>query len=163
MENKEYSNGEITILWHLQKCVHSGICVKTLPQVYNSKDKPWIKAENATSQELIHQVAQCPSGALSIIKNSINIEREDNGIKGRFAAYENGILAGEMTYTWAGTTKFIIDHTSVEENFEGKGIGKKLLLKAVELAREQQRKIIPLCPFAKAQFDRNKDIADVKF
>lgn len=63
---KEYSNGEITILWQPKKCTHSGICVKTLPQVYNPKLRPWIKIENATTEELKAQVAKCPSGALSL-------------------------------------------------------------------------------------------------
>ncbi|HLW30951.1 MAG TPA: (4Fe-4S)-binding protein [Aequorivita sp.] len=66
METKEYSNGEITILWKHKKCIHSGICVKKLPKVYNPKDRPWIKPENATTEELIDQVPKCPSGALSI-------------------------------------------------------------------------------------------------
>lgn len=66
MERKEYSNGEITIVWQPNKCIHSGVCVMTLPKVYNPKERPWIKPENATTQELIDQVAKCPSGALSI-------------------------------------------------------------------------------------------------
>ncbi|MBO3099661.1 (4Fe-4S)-binding protein [Gelidibacter pelagius] len=66
MDTKEYSNGEITILWKAEKCIHSGICVKTLPKVYNPKDRPWIKPENATTKALIDQVSKCPSGALSI-------------------------------------------------------------------------------------------------
>jgi len=66
METKEYTNGEITILWKPGLCIHSGVCVRTLPQVYNPKEKPWIRMENATSEELVKQVAQCPSGALSI-------------------------------------------------------------------------------------------------
>jgi len=66
MERKEYSNGEITIIWQPKKCIHSGVCVKTLPKVYNTKERPWIKPENAATQELIDQVAKCPSGALSI-------------------------------------------------------------------------------------------------
>ncbi len=68
METKEYSNGEITILWKPEKCIHSGICVKTLPKVYNPKERPWIKLKNATSKELINQVSKCPSEALSIKK-----------------------------------------------------------------------------------------------
>lgn len=68
MTTKEYSNKEITIIWQPEKCIHSGICVKTLPKVYNPKDKPWVKIENATTQELKDQVAKCPSGALSIKK-----------------------------------------------------------------------------------------------
>ncbi|HET8809720.1 MAG TPA: (4Fe-4S)-binding protein [Flavobacteriaceae bacterium] len=68
MKTIGYSNGEITILWKPEKCIHSGICVKTLPKVYNPKERPWIKPENATSKELIDQVSKCPSGALSIQK-----------------------------------------------------------------------------------------------
>lgn len=66
MERKEYSNGEITIVWQPKLCIHSGVCVRTLPKVYNTKERPWIKPENATTQEIIDQVANCPSGALSI-------------------------------------------------------------------------------------------------
>lgn len=66
METNEYSNGEITILWTPKKCIHSGICVKTLPKVYNPKDRPWVKPNNATTKELIDQVSKCPSGALRI-------------------------------------------------------------------------------------------------
>jgi uncharacterized Fe-S cluster protein YjdI len=66
MERKEYSNGEITIVWQPKLCIHSGVCVRTLPKVYNTKERPWIKPENATTRELLDQVAKCPSGALSI-------------------------------------------------------------------------------------------------
>ena len=61
----EYSNGELTIIWQPDLCQHSGICVKTLPQVYNAKERPWVKIENATTDELIAQINKCPSGALS--------------------------------------------------------------------------------------------------
>jgi uncharacterized Fe-S cluster protein YjdI len=44
MANKEYSNPEITILWKPEKCIHSGICVKTLPKVYNPPRKALDKA-----------------------------------------------------------------------------------------------------------------------
>lgn len=68
MATKEYSNGEVTILWQPEKCTHSGVCVRTLPKVYHPKEKPWVTPENATSEEIIAQVAKCPSGALSIKK-----------------------------------------------------------------------------------------------
>ena len=61
----EYSNGELTIIWQPDLCQHSCICVKTLPQVYNPKERPWVKIENATTDELIAQINKCPSGALS--------------------------------------------------------------------------------------------------
>lgn len=66
MANHEYTNGEVTIVWKPELCIHAGICVKTLPKVYHLKDKPWITPENAGTEEIISQVAQCPSKALSI-------------------------------------------------------------------------------------------------
>ncbi len=68
MTVREYSNGEITIVWKPDLCTHAGICVKMLPNVYNPKERPWIKPHNATSEEVIDQVSKCPSGALTIKK-----------------------------------------------------------------------------------------------
>ncbi len=45
METHEYTNGEITVIWQPKKCIHAAICVKSLPQVYNPKEKPWLKPE----------------------------------------------------------------------------------------------------------------------
>ena len=71
MEEKEihYSNGEVTVVWRSGLCIHSGVCVRTLPNVYHPKEKPWVKADKATTQELIDQIKQCPSGALSYKMN----------------------------------------------------------------------------------------------
>lgn len=66
MERKEYTNGEITIIWQPRLCQHSGVCVRTLPAVYHPGEHPWIRAEAASSAELRQQVARCPSGALSL-------------------------------------------------------------------------------------------------
>jgi uncharacterized Fe-S cluster protein YjdI len=63
---KEYSNGKITVLWEATKCIHSGNCVRNLSEVFQPKEKPWIKIANAKSEEIINAVAKCPSGALSI-------------------------------------------------------------------------------------------------
>jgi uncharacterized Fe-S cluster protein YjdI len=62
---KEYSNGEISVIWKSSLCQHAGICAKTLPKVYDPKARPWINVDNATTEELKNQIAQCPSGALS--------------------------------------------------------------------------------------------------
>lgn len=66
---KTYTNGEITIVWEPGKCTHSGMCVKSLPQVYNPQAKPWIKIGNATTEQLKVQLDKCPSGALSYFVN----------------------------------------------------------------------------------------------
>ncbi len=65
---KKYSNGEITVVWQSGKCVHSANCVKNLPQVFNTKESPWIQVNKATTAEIVETVNKCPSGALSIIK-----------------------------------------------------------------------------------------------
>ena len=66
---KNYSNGEVTIVWNPDICIHSGICVRGLPNVFQPKDKPWIKIDQASTQELVSQVKKCPSGALSYFMN----------------------------------------------------------------------------------------------
>jgi uncharacterized protein len=66
-----------------------------------------------------------------------------------------------MTYSIAGEDKIIIDHTEVSPAYNGKGIGKKLVVEAVEFARINNIKILPLCPFARSVFARNKDLRDV--
>ena len=93
----------------------------------------------------------------------MTIEQINDGRKGYFEALEDGKQAGKMTYTWAGDTKFIIDHTEVNEAFNGKGVGKKMVMAAVEYAREKNVKILPLCPFAKSVFDKTPEIHDVLF
>ena len=69
MRNKEiikkYSKKELTVVWKPKKCIHAGECVKALPQVYNPKERPWLKIDNATTDELKEQIMKCPSGALS--------------------------------------------------------------------------------------------------
>lgn len=86
------------------------------------------------------------------------IIKEDNGY---FKAEENGIEAGELTYSWVGKNKFIIDHTEVNPDFRGKNIGKQLIMAAVTFARESKVKIIPECSYAKSVFDKTDEIKDV--
>ena len=93
----------------------------------------------------------------------MEIQQTNDAKRGYFEAIEDGKEAGKMTYTWAGDSKFIIDHTEVSPDFNGKGVGKKLLMAAVEYARTNDLKIIPLCPFAKSVFDKTPDIRDVLF
>jgi uncharacterized Fe-S cluster protein YjdI len=66
---KEYSNGEVTIVWKNSLCKHSANCVRGLPAVFNSGDQPWIKPESASTEKIIEQVKKCPSGALSFYMN----------------------------------------------------------------------------------------------
>jgi uncharacterized Fe-S cluster protein YjdI len=72
---KEYSNGEITVIWKPDLCIHSAECVKGLPDVFKPKEKPWINPENATSKQIMATIDKCPSGALSY--RTKNTEEKD--------------------------------------------------------------------------------------
>ncbi len=62
---RHYSNGEVTIVWKPHLCIHSANCVRGLPSVFRSGERPWITPEGATTGQIIAQVNRCPSGALS--------------------------------------------------------------------------------------------------
>jgi predicted GNAT family acetyltransferase len=91
----------------------------------------------------------------------MEIQQELKGNKGVFFVEQNGERLAEMAYTKAGEQRIIIDHTQVSDVLRGKGIGKQLVKAAVEMARKNKIKILPLCPFARSVFDRVPDFADV--
>lgn len=67
---RTYSNGQIIVEWRPELCVHCENCFRGLPSVFDpSKSKrPWVNINGATTVEIERQVADCPSGALSITK-----------------------------------------------------------------------------------------------
>ena len=88
------------------------------------------------------------------------IEHERSGHRGAFVWMEEGKRLAEMTYTVAGS-RVIIDHTSVDDSLRGKGVGGKLVQAAVEWARKDNAKLMPLCPYARSVFDKAPEYADV--
>ena len=91
----------------------------------------------------------------------MHIQHEQSASKGAFYVEENGIRLAEMTYSRAGDTLIIIDHTDVSDALRGKGAGKQLVSAAVDHARKNNLKILPLCPFAKSVFEKVKEFQDV--
>ncbi|MCK7590160.1 (4Fe-4S)-binding protein [Subsaxibacter sp. CAU 1640] len=89
--SKEYSNGEVTIVWKPDLCIHSGICVKGLGEVFKPKEKPWIKIDAATTEALVDQVKACPSGALSYYMNDEE-NKEAEALETKVEVRENGPL-----------------------------------------------------------------------
>ncbi len=91
----------------------------------------------------------------------MNIQHEESETKGAFYIERDGIRAAEMTYSKAGPKKIIIDHTEVSDKYRGEGFGKKLVFHAADYARNYDLKILPLCPYARVVFRRNKELHDV--
>ncbi len=91
-KTKEYSNGEITVLWQPDVCHHSKICTHGLPEVFKPKEKPWIQVENADTEEIAEQVAACPSGALRYFYNQNEDEFTNTDEKMKLELIPNGPL-----------------------------------------------------------------------
>jgi Uncharacterized conserved protein len=71
---REYSNGEITIVWRPAKCFHASFCWKELPEVFDPQKRPWTNPRGASSEQIVKQVKCCPSGALSYYKNKKEVK-----------------------------------------------------------------------------------------
>ena len=89
----------------------------------------------------------------------IEIKREVSETGGRYVTIVNGEEA-EMTYSRAGKSRIIIDHTGVPDSMRGLKVGLALVKRAVEDARAENFKIIPLCPFAKAMLNKHPEWQD---
>jgi uncharacterized Fe-S cluster protein YjdI len=59
-----YETDEISVTFDPNICIHSGVCIRGLPDVFDVKRKHWIRPELATAEEVADQIKRCPSGAL---------------------------------------------------------------------------------------------------
>jgi len=93
----------------------------------------------------------------------MEIKLTDSGTKGSYFISDGDETLAEMTWVKGSDLYIIVDHTMVAERLKGQGIGRKLLEKVIELARERNIKILPLCPFVKSVFDKVPEYEDVLY
>jgi len=67
---KEYTNGEVTVFWKAELCIHSANCLIGLPDVFDSGKRPWINIHGSNSKDIMKVVDSCPSRALTYLKNT---------------------------------------------------------------------------------------------
>lgn len=94
----------------------------------------------------------------------MQILHKQNGANGMFyipGEKEDDELLAEMTYLREEPNTLVIDHTEVADELRGQNIGYQLVHNAVEYARSQHLKIIPMCTFAKAVIDKKPEFRDV--
>lgn len=90
----------------------------------------------------------------------MEIKQEEQHHRGKF--YTADGLA-ELTYHYKNENVVVIDHTGVDERLEGKGMGGALVEAAVQWARASGKKVLPMCPFARALFERRRQFDDVLY
>lgn len=88
------------------------------------------------------------------------VGHEAQGHRGAFTIESEGKRLAELTYTVAGS-RVILDHTTVEDELRGTGAGRELVRAAVEWARANHRRLMPLCPYARSVFDKTPEYRDV--
>ena len=93
--------------------------------------------------------------------SELKVEREEHGHRASVFITQHGKRVAEMTFSRVNEKKFIIDHTEVDDSLRGQGAGRKLLDFAVDYARKNGITYLPLCPFAKAQFEKDPSLRDV--
>ena len=91
------------------------------------------------------------------------IQNKKVGNKGLFFVENEGNILAEMVYSMSSPDKMIIEHTEVSDELKGQNVGYQLVRTAVEYARKQNIKIVPLCPFANAVFKKKPEYADVLY
>jgi uncharacterized Fe-S cluster protein YjdI len=85
---KRYTNGEVTILWQPSKCIHSAVCFRGLPNVFDPRKRPWITPEGVPSEIIVEQVKKCPSGALSIVDIAGNQNKQEHTMENQATLVE---------------------------------------------------------------------------
>ena len=85
------------------------------------------------------------------------VGHEAQGHRGAFTIEREGKRLAELTYTVAGS-RVILDHTNVEDELRGTGAGRELVRAAVEWARANDRRLMPLC---RSVFDKTPEYRDV--
>lgn len=176
---RKYSGKEVDVYFNKDICIHAARCVKGNLEVFNTKRRPWILPDNASAAEVGEVIDTCPSGALKYIyhgktealplkpaddyKGEKEMEYQFIEEEKRFVVQDSqGKEIGEITYVKSGRDKLIIDHTGVENDHRGQGLAEELVRRVVEKAKNEGLKIIPLCPFAKKEFDIKAEYKEVR-
>lgn len=94
MLKKEYTKGDLTVVWQPDLCIHSGVCFHALPHVFKPRERPWVQPEHAEATAILETVQACPSGALSIKQVEAPVTQPEAPVqeKTKIKVFQNGPL-----------------------------------------------------------------------
>jgi uncharacterized Fe-S cluster protein YjdI len=74
MARKSYTGPLVDVSFDGELCRHAAECVRGMPTVFDTAQRPWIDPEQATTPALAdllrEVVGRCPSGALEIVEHA---------------------------------------------------------------------------------------------
>ena len=91
-----------------------------------------------------------------------SVQLKKKGRRGAFVIDTVGARLAELVFSTDPEGVVVLEHTEVSESLRGQGIARKLVESAVAWARANDVKLLPVCPFAKAVFDREPQFGDVR-
>ena len=166
-----YEYGDIAVFWDSEKCKHARMCVTGSPKTFDIQRKPWIDLTKAPTMEIWQAIEKCPTKALTCVYTH-EVTTELDPVNCRSVAYISAAPVSEVTADTKyseGTEStsitdyrkqigecdfrrtdegFVIYHTEVLPEYEGKGIAKRLVFRLLEAAEKEGMKVIPVCSYA---------------
>ncbi len=144
--HRMYENKDLVVFWNSDKCYHAKMCVTGSPKTFDIQRKPWIDMSLAPNPEIWQTVEKCPSGALKCVyKHGIEVIFDEARQKSIALDGEKEIGECEFTVSEVG---WVIVHTGVRPEYEGKGIAKRLVYKVIEAAEKRKVAIDATCSYA---------------
>ena len=114
----KYTNGEVTVVWKPDTCIHSRICWTELKDVFDPSKRPWVNMAGGSTERIIEQVRKCPSGALSYFMNEENkvAGTDPSAVVGEAAQITNILIKpnGPILVT----TDCVITHSNGEQEIK---------------------------------------------
>ena len=92
---------------------------------------------------------------------SNDVRHESGERHGAFFIEREGRRVAELTYRMMGADA-MVDHTWVDPKLRGGGEARSLVAAAVDWARQEHMKLVPVCSYVRTVFDRTPDYADVR-
>lgn len=159
---RKYSGRDIDVFFKKAQCAKSGRCVKGSKEVFDPGRKPWILPDNETADKVKSVIDTCPSGALMyIVKNKLSFNSFKTDENRFYLENADGKVIAYVGYVVSGENVLIINGTFVDPSLRGQGIGQSLIEQVVKLAIDNDKKIFPLCPYARKIMEANEGFSQL--